>query len=165
MRKALAAEAKAKGICAEWYEKILTAPSKEYLLTLAVKGSDFWLGNAFDNPRIREEFNGLRQRFGIFVDEDEIAAQSPRTVIATDRAHGSARYGNFDVGDIILSGNARLTLTATGNAFVCVAVYDRAEVDAKASEDARISIIRHGGECRTQTEGRAKIKITDNRTN
>ena len=163
MKQILAGEAKTKGICKEWYEKILSAPSKEYLLTLAVKGSDFWLGNAFSSPEVRAEFSGLRQHFGIFVDDDQIAAKSPRSVIALDRAHGSAEYRNFDVGQVTAKDDARIDITVGGNAFVCVDVRDRAQVEITASGNARVSVILHGGECRHRATDRANIKITDKR--
>lgn len=163
LKQILAGEAKAKGICNEWYEKILSAPSKEYLLTLAVKGSDFWLGNAFASPEVRAEFAGLRQHFGIYLDDDHIAAKSPRNLIALDRAHGSAKYHNFDVGQITAKDDTRINITADANAFVCVDVRDRAEVEITASGDARVSVILHGGECKHRATDRATIKITDKR--
>ncbi len=163
MKRILAEEAKAKGICREWYEKILSAPSKEYLLTLAVKGSDFWLGNAFASPEVRAEFAGLRQHFGIFLDDDPIAVKSPRSVIALDRARGHAEYSNFDVGQIMARNEARIDITASGRAVLLVDVCDHAEVDITASGDARVSIILHGGECRHRATDRANIKITDKR--
>lgn len=83
LKQILAGEAKAKGICKEWYEKILSAPSKEYLLTLAVKGSDFWLGNAFASPEVRAEFAGLRPTlrdiFGRRPNSGEKSAKSYRS--------------------------------------------------------------------------------------
>ena len=47
LKKKLAAEAKEKGICREWYEFILNATSKERLLTLFVKGLDFCVENDY----------------------------------------------------------------------------------------------------------------------
>lgn len=51
LKRALAAEAQAKGICSEWYSFILRATSKERLLTLFVKGLDFVFDNY--NPQIQ----------------------------------------------------------------------------------------------------------------
>lgn len=163
LKQILAGEAQAKGICKEWHEKILSAPSKEHLLTLAVKGSDFWLGNAFASPEVRAEFAGLRQHFGIYLDDDRIAAKSPRSLIALDRTEGYAEYGNFDVGQIIARNEARIDITVNDRAFLLVEVRDHAEVDITASGDARISVILHGGKCRHRATDRANIKITDKR--
>ena len=59
LKKRLAEEAKANGICEEWYNHILNAPSKERLLTLFVKGLDFCLKNEFTDD-LWAEFQGMR---------------------------------------------------------------------------------------------------------
>ena len=53
LKRALAAEAQAKGICSEWYSFILRATSKERLLTLFVKGLDFVFDNDFPSEELR----------------------------------------------------------------------------------------------------------------
>ena len=69
LKRALAAEAQAKGICSEWYSFILRATSKERLLTLFVKGLDFVFDNDFPSAELRAEFKGLHEHYGVFIDE------------------------------------------------------------------------------------------------
>lgn len=66
LKKILAAEAKEKGICKEWYEYILNAPSKERLLMLFVKGLNFCLKNNYQASPLWAEFEGIRQHYGVF---------------------------------------------------------------------------------------------------
>lgn len=163
LKKELAAEAKTKGICSEWYAFILNATSKERLMTLFVKGQDFCEKNNYPSPELRAEFADIRKHFGVFCAEDNITAKSLRNVIAFDKATGKAEYSNFDVGQVSARSDARINITAEDNAFVCVSVYDRAEVEITARGGARVSVILHGGECKTQATERANIKITDKR--
>lgn len=163
LKQALAAEAKAKGICSEWYDFILNAPSKERLLTLFVKGQDFCEENNYPSPELRAEFADIRARFGVYCADDEIAAKSLRSVIAFDNAKGKAKYSNFDAATVSARGNSEITITAKDYAFVVVSVSDGAKVEIIASDNARVSVILHGGECRTQATEQATIKTTDKR--
>lgn len=163
LKHALAAEAKAKGICSEWYDFILNAPSKERLLTLFVKGQDFCEETNYPSPELRAEFADIRARFGVYCADDEIAAKSLRSVIAFDNAKGKAKYSNFDAATVSARGNSEITITAKDYAFVVVSISDGAKVEIIASDNARVSVILHGGECRTQATEQATIKTTDKR--
>lgn len=163
LKQALAAEAKVKGICSEWYDFILNAPSKERLLTLFVKGQDFCEANNYPSPELRAEFADIRARFGVYCAEDHIAAKSLRSVIAFDTASGKAEYSNFDAATVSARGNSEITITAQDYAFVVVSISDAAKVEIIASDKARVSVILHGGECKTRATKQATIKITDKR--
>lgn len=162
LKKRLAAEAKAKGICREWYEFILNATDKQRLLTLFVKGSDFCLLNDFPSPELRAEFNDTRREYGIFIN-DRVAVKSLRNIFAFGTTAGSAEYANFDIGQIYARQDTEITITATGNAYVVVDVADRAKVDIQASGKARVSIFLHGGSYTASESGAAQIKIIDKR--
>lgn len=163
LKRRLAAEAKAAGICPEWYDFILKATSKERLITLFVKGQDFCSENNYPSPELRAEFADIRARFGVFCADDRVTAKSPRSVIAFDQAAGSVEYGNFDAGQVWARDNSEITITARNNAFVVVSVDGAAKVKVIASDNARVSVILHGGECQTQATEQARIKTTDKR--
>lgn len=160
LKKRLAAEAKAKGICSEWHEFIQNAPSKERLLTLFVKGLDFCIENNYPSAELRAEFAGLRQHFGIFM-SDHISVKSGKYVIAFGTSEGKAAYSGFDVAQIWAREDTRLEVTATDNAVVCVEVADRAQVIITASGAARVSVFLHGGTITKSTAGNATIKVID----
>lgn len=162
LKKALAAEAKAKGICSEWYNFILKATTKERLITLFVKGQDFCESNNYPSPELRAEFADIRARFGVYCADDKIAAKSLRSVIAFDNATGKAEYSNFDVATVSARGNSEINITVKDNAFVVV-INGGAKVEITASDNARVSVILHGGECKTQATEQARIKTTDKR--
>jgi hypothetical protein len=160
LKKRLAAEAKEKGICREWYEFILNAPSKERLLTLFVKGLDFCVENDYPSAQLRAEFAGLRQHFGIFM-SDHISVKSGKYVIAFGTSEGKAAYSGFDVAQIWAREDTRLGVTATDNAVVCIEVADRAQVTITASGAARVSVFLHGGTITKNATDKATIKVID----
>ena len=91
LKRALAAEAQAKGICSEWYSFILRATSKERLLTLFVKGLDFVFDNDFPSAELRAEFKGLHEHYGVFIDEPFSVADM-RRIVAFGTSEGEARF-------------------------------------------------------------------------
>lgn len=163
LKQRLAAEAKAAGICSEWHDFILKASSKERLITLFVKGQDFCSENNYPSPELRAEFADIRGKFGVFCANDHIEGKSPRSVIAFDNAAGIVEYANFDAGQVWARDNSEITITVKDNAFVLVSIDGSGKVNVIASDNARVSVILHGGECQTQATEQARIKTTDKR--
>lgn len=146
LRKALAAEAKKAGICKEWHEKILTAPSREYLLQLFIKGLDFATLHDFPSDKLAAEFNDIAPHFGIFINrEGTWPATSKKHVIARD-AIVTATYTGFDVAEVYALHGAGVQVKATGYAIVSVTIEDGGKVVAEATEHAQVKIFHHGGE-------------------
>ena len=156
LKKRLAEEAKANGICEEWYNHILNAPSKERLLTLFVKGLDFCLKNEFTDD-LWAEFQGMRQHYGVFKNEDL------RNVVAFGTSEGTAEFTGFHVAQIWARDNVKISIKASGYAYITVDIADRAEVEITASDAARVSVFLHGGNYTGSTTDNARIKVIDKR--
>ena len=138
LKKRLAEEAKANGICEEWYNHILNAPSKERLLTLFVKGLDFCLKNEFTDD-LWAEFQGMRQHYGVFKNEP-IEVKDLRNVVAFGTSEGTAEFTGFHVAQIWARDNVKISIKASGYAYITVDIADRAEVEITASDAARVSV-------------------------
>ena len=158
LKQALAAEAKAAGICEQWYYYILRATNKESLIALFNKGLDFCINKRFPSAELRAEFDGLRQHFGIY-DSEEFTANNLRRVVAYGTAAGRIKIANFGVSLIWARDNSTLRVEAKDNAFVCINVADSAKVEIEASDAARVSIVLHGGTYTSRTNGAAQIKV------
>lgn len=157
LKRKLAEEAKANGICEEWYNYILIAPSKERLLTLFIKGLDFSLANAF-TENLWEEFQGIRQHYGVFKN-DPINAKNLRNVVALGTSEGTAEFTDFQVSQIWARENTKIRIKASGYAYITVDIADRASVEITASDAARVSVFLHGGNYTGNTTGNARIKV------
>lgn len=162
LKKALAKEAQAKGICSEWYNLILRATSKERLLTLFVRGLDFVFDNDFPSAKLRAEFKGLYEHYGVFMDEPFNVA-NVRRVVAFGTSEGKARFSGFCAAQVWARDNTRLVVEVEDNAFVCIDITDRAKVEITASGTAKVTVFQHGGECINRASGNAKIKVIDKR--
>ena len=147
LRKELAAEAEKAGICKEWLEKILTAPSREYLLQLFIKGLDFSILHDFPNSRLADELSDIAPHFGIFVNrEGTWPAANKKRVIARDAIVMPATFDGFSVGEVYALHGSGVEVRASGRAIVSVTVEDGAQVEATATEYAQVKIFHHGGQ-------------------
>ena len=158
LKQALAAEAHAAGICSEWYNKILTATTKERLLTLYFGGFDFVEDNDFPSEPLRREFDDIRRHYNIY-EREAFSTKNPRRLVAYTGAHGTAEYDNFATAQIWARQGAAVSVRASGNAFVTIDVAEGAEADITATDKARVIVFLHGGKLTKSAEGNAVIKI------
>lgn len=156
LRKELAAEAKAAGICQEWLKKIKAAPSREYLITLFVKGLDFGILHDFPSNRLAAEFNDIAPYYGIFVNrEGTWPTTNKKRVIARDAIVMPATFDGFSVAEVYALHGSGLEVNASGYAIVAITVENGAQVVAKATDNAQVKIFHHGGQIKTS--GNVKV--------
>lgn len=160
LKKALAAEAQAAGICSEWYNFILSAQSKERLIALYYKGFDFVEDNDFPSEPLRREFDDIRRNFGIYEGE-QFNTKNPRRLVAYTGAKGSAEYSNFAAAQVWARPGSEVEVTASDHAFVSVSVAKGAIVRVKASGYARVIVFLHGGSVAHEASEHAIVKIKE----
>ena len=156
LRNELGEEARKAGICQEWLEKILTAPSREYLARLFIKGLDFAILHDFPSNRLAAEFDDIAPHFGIFVNRvGTWQATNKKRVIARDAVVTPATFDGFSVGEVYALHGSGVEVKASGYAIVAVTVEDGAQVKATATDKAQVKIFHHGGQIKAQ--GNVKI--------
>lgn len=162
LNKKLALEAKKHNICEDWFNDLLHTENKEKLIKMYLDGIDFCLSNEYPpRPFIKEHFGGIMEAYGIFLD-DEINAENFRHVVALGSCQGSANYNSYEVGQVFVKHESKLTIKASGNSFVMVDMFDESEVEVIASENAKVCVNHYGGELTTTTDsepGNAIIKV------
>ncbi|MDR1585379.1 MAG: hypothetical protein LBS07_04290 [Prevotellaceae bacterium] len=144
LNKELAKEARAKGICEEWYSRLRHTEDKHALIQMFLKGIDFCISEDFPSPRLLHLFDGIRQQYGIFRDEP-VHVENSKYVVVFGRCEGSANYNGFSVGQVFVKHESKLSIKATGNAFVMVDVFDNAEIEVTAEDNAKICVNEYGG--------------------
>lgn len=144
LKKRLAEEAKAANICAEWYNHILNATSKERLLALYFEGFDFVTENDFPSEPLRREFDDVRKHFHIYENE-AFTARNARKLVAYKGTRGKAEYNGFAVAQIWLRQGAEVEVTASGNAYVTLDVAEGADAKIKVSGKSKVVVFHHGG--------------------
>ena len=156
LKKSLAAEAKAAGICDEWYNYILDAPGKPRLLALYYGGFDFVKNNDYPSEPLRREFDDIRKHYNIFEGE-HIDKKNPKRLVAYKGTTGCIAYDGYGVGQIWVRPGAELEVTAEGNSYVTIDVAEGATVAVYAKDCSRIAVFMHGGNVKQRREGNAII--------
>ena len=158
LKKALAAEAKTAGICTEWYNKILTATTKERLIAMYFGGFDFVESNNFPSEPLRREFDDIRKHFNIYEGET-FSSKNPRRLVAYKGASGKADLTNFATANIYAFPGSEIEITASGYAFVFVKAQEDTKLRITAKEHARVIVFSHGGAITREACDKAEIKI------
>lgn len=162
LNRVLAQEAAKHNICEDWYNEMLETKDKERLIKMYLKGIDFCLSNEYPTLSfIRENFAGVMEKYGVFLD-DKINTENFRHVVALGNCEGIATYTGFGAGQVFVKHNSKLTIMASGNSFVMVDVFDDAEIEVEATENAKICINHYGGTINKNTSsvpGNGVIKI------
>ena len=85
VNKRLARDAKKKGICEEWYGRLIDTKGKDELIKMYLEGIDFCLSNEYpSNEFIRQHFVGTCEAYGVFLDQ---------AITAGNFRHALIRYG------------------------------------------------------------------------
>lgn len=162
LNKKLAELARNAGICEEWHDKLLATEDKRELVKMALAGIDFCLSNNYPPlPIIKKHFAGTMEPYGIYLD-DQIAARNSEHVVAFGACAGAAHYTDFAVGQVFLKHTSKLTIVASGNAFVMVDIFDEAEVEVTATDNAKVCVNQYGGHVAATTDdgaGNAVVKV------
>ncbi len=158
LKKALASEAKAAGICDEWYRYILTAESKERLLFLYFKGFDFVEENDFPSKPLRREFGDILHHFDIYEDE-RFNTKNPRRLVAYTGAEGTACFTGFAISQVWVRSGAKATIEASEHSFITLNVAQGATVHIKATGKSSVIVFNHGGMITQEATDNAIITI------
>lgn len=143
--KTLARDAKKKGICEEWHKELLRTTEKEDMIRMYIRGIDFCISNNYPSHEyMRENFKGVMEKFGVFLD-DKVDEANPEIAVCHGTTSGSLTYYGYATGEVIIKDKSEIKIAASDNAFVMVDVFDDAVVKVIASGDAKVCVNRYAG--------------------
>lgn len=160
--KILAKKAKKKGICEDWYNQLKKLDdNKKAMMSMYVKGIDFCLSNDFpDNQYIRDNFKGVMEDYGVFLD-DNINLVNFKRCVALGTTKGCIEISSYGVSEIFAKHDSELRIIARDNAFVEVDIFDNAIIYVYAQDNAKIHVNKYGGEINISPCQDSKVRITD----
>lgn len=123
----------------------LESLDKEGLVRRYIENIDFAIRYDFPSPAyIKDHFEGIGQKFGIFTD-DHISLANPRFIVANGHTSGIIKYGGFSVAEIHVRHQSDIYIEAKGNAIIFINTYNQCKVKVTALEKAKVRIFRYGG--------------------
>lgn len=157
----LAKQAKAHGICENWYLELKNENNIDKMLDMYVKGIDFCLSNDYpSNHFIRKNFKGKMEKHGIHLDETLNIVSEPK-VIALGKCTGKIELDSFDVCEIFVKNESNLTIVAKGNSFVMIDLFDNSTIDVHTYDNAKVCINRYGGQVDEYKNENSEIKLIE----
>ncbi len=158
LKKALASEAKAAGICEEWYGYILNAPNKERLITLYFGGRGFVEENDFPSESLRREFDDIRRHYNIY-EAERFNAQNPRRLVAYTGAEGTAHFTGYAVAQVWARQGSQVEIDASDRSCVTLDVAKGATAHIKATDRSSVIVFNYGGTIAQEATDNAVITI------
>jgi hypothetical protein len=104
---------------------------------------DYCLNNNFPPKEYFQKFDSIQQ-YGVYADE-QVTAVNPENIITFGDCRGSIKYGGYAVGKAYIKHGSRLNIEASGQAFVMIDIFDNAEIEVSAAENAKIVVNEYGG--------------------
>lgn len=142
--KELKEKAIALGLCEEWTNEWQNE-DKDTLCEKYVKGIDFCIMHNYPSTQyMKDNFDGIMQNHGVFVDDKGTVNNLPKAVI-NGLSIMDMSYDKFSVGTIYLRHNSALNIIAKDNAKVFIFTYDNCILNVKCSDSAIVYIYNHGG--------------------
>ena len=158
INRELAAEAKAKGICKEWYNRLQHTEDKHALIKMFLDGIDFCISEDYQPERFFQTFDGIRQQYGIFRDES-IQSENSKYIVAFGQCEGTVEYIGYAVGQVFVKHESKLTIKASDNTFVMVDIFDNAKIEVEAKDNAKVCINQYSGTIISVESDNATIKV------
>lgn len=157
--KELAKQAKKKGICREWHKELKGLTDKRAMVDMYIRGIDFCLSNEFpDNEYIRENFKGVMEDKGVFLDEN-VNLVNYRRCVALGKTNACVRVSGYKVCEVFAKHESHLNIIVEDNAFVEIDMFDDAVVSVTGSESAKVHINRYGGTLTFDQQDKSIVKV------
>ena len=146
------------GLCAEWTLDWGVAESKEELVEKYVKGIDFCIKHNYPNLAYMKNFDGVRQKYGVFVAEPVKAFNLP-FLDMNHECSGKVSNDGITVTRGFVRGESKVDIVAMGMSAFHISLYDNSEVNIRCYDDAKVYIYRFGGSI--ETNGHKGIYIRE----
>ena len=143
------------GLCSEWTTG-WGYPDKGDLCKKYVDGIDFCIEH--DYPSVDymiENFDGVMQSYGIFVD-DVISKKNIPFAVLNGATKATIKLDGYAASRIYLRHDSELELVALDNSKTFVSVYDDAKLTVLATGSAKVYVYAYGSRCKIN--GNAIVK-------
>lgn len=161
----LAIMAKEKGICKEWFKKMINLDDKDALIDMYIRGIDFCLAKNYpSNEYIAQNFAGVMEKYGIHLNES-LNVVNERMVVSLGSCTGQIELNEYSTSEIFIKHDSTLTVVAKDNSFVMIDMFDSSKLHIVASGDTRVCINRYGGDISMEKSDYSIVKVIEKHKN
>lgn len=132
------------GLCEEWTNN-WGRPDKDELVDKYIRGIDFAIKHDFPSTSyMKEHFNGIMQKHGVFVDEN-IEQHNPSIMVANGKCKGYVNFDNFGTGRLYIRHDSNITVKASGLSKIFISTYDNCKLNIDCTDEAIVYVYKHRG--------------------
>lgn len=163
LNKKLERQAKRFDACAEGRKSLLSITDKRDMVKLYLHHIDFCLMNDYpSNEFIREQFVGVMEEFGVYLDS-KVDATNERKLVLLGACDVKSEHNEYSVGEMFVKHSSQANIIVRDHAFVMVDAFDDANIHVYAYDRARVCINVYGNahvEIMEQEDG-AHVKVVN----
>jgi hypothetical protein len=104
---------------------------------------DYCFNNNFPTKEYFAKLENI-QRYGVYVDE-LVNSKNQKNIVTFGNCAGEIEYSDYWAACLYVRHNSKLTIKASGHAFVMIDIFDNAEIEVLTKDSATIKIHRYGG--------------------
>ena len=143
--QALTKEADQNGICDEWKIDLSRIRTVDGLCKMYLDGIDFCLSNEYPSVEfLRENFAGMTEKHGIFVDK-KCKVEGYKKIVLLGDSDANIAVSGYQVVQVFVKHQSKLSLKATDNTFAIVDMFDNSQLDIELSGNSKVCIMHYGG--------------------
>ncbi len=135
-------EIKAFSPCKEGFEKAYKDTSIKNLCELFFANSDWALQQNFPSKDVLEKYRGYYEKYGVYYRQSAI---NKAVNLAIFDSESDIEFTGFDVSEIFIRGNSKITIKASGYSKIFVTVLDDSEVKIERCGNAEVFVYQYGG--------------------
>lgn len=152
----------ALGLCRQW-QRDWTTEDKSILCDMYIDGLDFCIINNYPTTEyMKENFDGIMQNHGIYVDEKvSINGAKLLVYVINGESTGDIVLDNFDICDVYIRHNSDINIIAKGQSSIYINVFDNAKVNVTQTGSlSRVNVYKHGDNVSIVADGK-NIQVKD----
>lgn len=161
----LKADGIAKGLCQDWQKKLKPGVSVKRLVALFIRGIDFCVKNDYPTLEfMRENFKGISEPYGAFVDGVVNESNLPDVVLNGD-CKGTLSYYGYSVSRVVVRHTSSISIRVYGNAHVTIDTFDNSTLNlVVAGTKARVLVNKYGNSNVEVTGNGVKVSLKNKNT-
>lgn len=149
-------EAVTLGLCAQWTAEWHDGTSKDEMVEKFVEGIDFCIQHDWPSVEVmKKSFGDVIHRHGVYADEST-SLENPPVAVFNGHCDASVRCRDYAVSNIYVRHKSKVRITAGGQSYVRVNLYDDSEATILCEGSAKCFVYHYGG--RLTSEGRVTVR-------
>jgi hypothetical protein len=128
--------------CKEGFQSAYKNPTIKNLCQLFFANSDWAIRENFPSKSVLQTYSGYYERYGVFYNTTSLLKG---LYMAIFDCVSELSFSDYDVSEIFIRGNSKITIKASGNSKLFITVLDDTELNVICDDDAAVCVFQYSG--------------------